>query len=196
MKPAELLRPLVRTLVPRLPEGTDHFGVLAQFATPRELVEACEAVRDAGFRRWDAHAPFPVHGLERAMGLRPSALPWIVLVMGLAGAASGMLLQWWVATLAYPLVISGKPLFSWPAFVPVTFELGILFGALGAFLGMLGLNQLPTLYHPLFHSRAFERVTDDGFYVSIEAWDPQYQGQRTADWLRDLGAHHVERIEN
>ena len=180
-------------LKPSLPPG-DSFGLVAEFRTPAELYHACEAVRDAGYTRWDAHAPFPVHGLERAMGLKPSKLPWIVLVMALGGAAAGMALQGWVATIAYPLVISGKPFFSWPAFVPVTFELGVLGGALGAVFGMFALNQLPTLYHPLFGSARFERASDDGFFISIESWDPQFDSAKTAELLRGLGATHVEPV--
>ena len=151
-------------LKPNLPPG-DRFGLVAEFASPAELYHACEKVRDAGYTRWDAHAPFPIHGIERAMGLKASKLPWIVLVLALGGAAAGMGLQGWVATIAYPLVISGKPFFSWPAFVPVTFELGVLGGAVGAVFGMFALNQLPTLYHPLFSSARFERASDDGFFI-------------------------------
>jgi hypothetical protein len=182
--------------MPSLPEGTEHYGFLARFAGPRELYQACERVRDAGYRKWDAHTPFPVHGLERAMGLRASRLPWIVLVGGLSGATGGMLLQWWVSVHGYPLVISGKPLFSWPAFVPVTFELGVLCAAIGAVFGMLGLNQLPMLFHPLFHSKQFERVSDDGFFISIEAWDPKFDTKKTGEFLHDIGAEQVELIDH
>lgn len=176
-----------------LPPG-NLFGALAEFATPAELYHACEGVRDAGYTRWDAHAPFPVHGLERAMGLRASRLPWVVLVMALGGGAAGMGLQGWVSTIAYPLVISGKPFFSWPAFVPVTFELAVLGGALGAVFGMFAMNQLPTLHHPLFASKRFERASDDGFFLSIESWDPQFDRDRTVDLLRRLGAREVELV--
>lgn len=182
-------------LVPRLPRGP-YYGVLGRFAGPRELYQACEAVRDAGYRRFDAHCPFPVHGLAGAMGLRGSRLPWIPLVTGLAGAAGGLLLQWWVSVKAYPLAISGKELFSWPAFVPVTFELGVLGAALGAVIGMLALNQLPMLHHPLFRSTAFERATDDGFFISIEAWDPKFDPREAARLLERLGAVGVELIES
>jgi hypothetical protein len=178
-------------LVPVLPGGP-IYGVLARFTTPRDLLRACERVRDAGFTRWDAHTPFPVHGLDRAMGLSPSRLPWIVLALGLTGAAAAMLLQWWVHTRAYPLVISGKPLFSWPAFVPVTFEVGVLFGALGAVLGMFGLNRLPMHHHPLFGTALFERATDDAFFVSIESWDPKFDAVATSRWLSELGAVDVD----
>jgi hypothetical protein len=178
-------------LKPAIPDG-EVFGVLAEFKTPRDLYHACERVRDAGYRRWDAHSPFPVHGLDRAMGLRPSLLPWLVLVLGLGFALGGMGLQWWTSTVAYPLVISGKPLFSWQAFVPITFELGVLGGALAAVFGMLGLNQLPTLFHPLFNSKRFERVTDDGFFISVESWDPQFDLANTAQFMESVGASNVE----
>jgi hypothetical protein len=178
-----------------LPQGS-CYGVLAEFATPAELYHACERVRDAGFTRWDAHTPFPVHGLERAMGLPRSPLPWIVLGTGLTGAALGFLLQWWVHSGAYPLVLSGKPCNAWPAYVPITFELGVLFAALGAVFGMLGLNRLPMHYHPLFRSRVFERVTDDTFFISIESWDPRFDASATRTLLESLGARSVEVLES
>jgi hypothetical protein len=130
------------------------------------------------------------------MGLRPSKLPFIVLALALGGAATGMALQGWVSSIAYPLVISGKPFFSWPAFVPVTFELAVLGGALGAVFGMFALNQLPTFYHPLFSSDRFEKATDDGFFVSIESWDPKFDAARTVELLERLGATRVELIES
>jgi hypothetical protein len=180
-------------LRPSLPPG-NLFGALAEFQTPAELYHACEGVRDAGYTRWDAHTPFPVHGLERAMGLRDSRLPWVVLLLALGGAAAGMGLQGWVSTIAYPLVISGKPFFSWPAFIPVTFELAVLGGAVGAVFGMFAFNQLPTLHHPLFSSKRFERASDDGFFLSIESWDPKFDRDRTVDLLRRLGAKEVELV--
>ena len=182
-------------LFQRLPKGP-YFGILAEFATPADLYHACERVRDSGFTRWDAHTPFPVHGLAGAMGLRRSPLPWIVLGMGLTGAALGFALQWWVHASAYPLVISGKPFFSWPAFIPITFELGVLFGALGAVFGMFGLNQLPMHHHPLFQSRVFERASDDAFVISIESWDPRFDPAATGKLLESLGARSVELLES
>jgi hypothetical protein len=186
---------LALPLVHQLPQGP-HYGVLAEFATPGDLYRACERVRDAGFTRWDAHTPFPVHGLDKAMGLRRSPLPWLVLVLGLAGAAAGFALQWWVHVAAYPLVISGKPFFAWPAFIPITFEVAVLFAALGAVFGMFGLNRLPMLHHPLFKSRLFERVTDDAFFISIESWDPKFDPSATRALLESLGARQVELVEN
>jgi hypothetical protein len=106
-----------------------------------------------------------------------------------------MLLQWWTSTVDYPWLVSGKPYFSWPAFFPVTFELAVLFGALGAVLGMFALNRLPQFYHSLFHSRRFERVTDDKFFIAIEATDSMYDLERTAAFLRELGALHVEAVK-
>lgn len=170
------------------------YGVLGEFATARDLYRACEKVRDAGFTRWDAHAPFPIHGLERAMGLRRSILPWIILVCALAGGAGALWLQWWTSAVDYPLVISAKPYFSWQAFVPVIFELSVLGGALAAVFGMLGLNQLPRLHHPLFGSTRFERASDDAFFISIEAGDPRFDPEGSAALLRQLGAVHVEAV--
>jgi hypothetical protein len=181
-------------MLSRLPQGP-YYGILAEFATPAALHHACERVRDAGFTRWDAHSPFPVHGLSQAMGLRRSTLPWIVLAMALTGAGLGFLLQWWVHTTAYPLVISGKPFFTWPAFIPVTFEVAVLFGALGAVFGMLGLNRLPMHHHPLFKSKVFERASDDTFFISIESWDPRFDPSTTAAMLKSLGARSVELLE-
>ena len=181
-------------LLNRLPPGP-YYGILARFATPADLFQACERVRDEGFTRWDAHTPFPVHGLEKAMGIGRSPLPWIILAMGLTGAAFGFGLQWWVHSTAYPLVISGKPYFAWPAYIPITFELGVLFAAFGAVLGMLGLNQLPMHYHPLFRSRHFEQVTDDAFFISIESWDPRFDASATGKLLESLGARSVELLE-
>lgn len=174
--------------------GDGVWGLLAEYDSPDHLLSACDEVREAGFTRWDAHAPYPVHGSERAMGLRVSRVPWFVLVLGLLGAAVGMALQWWVSVEAYPLVISGKPLFSWPAFVPIMFECGVLGGALGAIFGFLILARLPRPHHELFVSQRFERATDDRFFVSVEAADPKFDADATESLLRRAGATTVEEI--
>ena len=179
---------------PALPPG-ETFGVLAAFASARDLHAACERVRDAGYTRWDAHSPFPVHGLDRAMGLGRSRLPWVTLVCGLSGALGGFTLQIWANGVAYPLLISGKPLFNWQPYVPITFELGVLLAAISTVTAMLAFTQLPMLFHPLFNSRAFERVTDDGFFISVESWDPRFSATETERFLRQLGATHVEMIQ-
>ncbi len=172
------------------------FGLLAEYETAADLYHACERVRDAGFGAWDAYSPFPVHGLEKAMGLRASLVPWIVLVMGFTGAALGFSLQYWSSVIEYPLIISAKPYNSYPAFVPVTFELGILLGSFGAVFGMFGLNRLPQLYHSLFKSKRFEKVTDDKFFIAIEARDPRYETEKTRALLLETGATAVEEVED
>jgi hypothetical protein len=171
------------------------WGLLAEFETTAEVFHACEKVRDAGFQKWDAHTPFPVHGLDGAMGLSASKLPWLVLVLGLTGTTVALSLQYWVHSVEYLIVISGKPYFAGPAYVPIMFELSVLFAAFASVFGMLGMNGLPMLHHPLFRSRRFDRVTDDRFFISIESTDPKYDAQSTAEFLRGIGARHVEVVE-
>ena len=170
------------------------WGLLAEFDTPQTIYTACESVRDEGFRHWDAHVPFPVHNLDKAMGVPASKVPWIVLAMALFGLTAGFTLQWWTSAVDYPVMIAGKPFVAWPAWVPVTFELTILLGSFGAVFGMFGLNRLPTLHHPLFNSDRFERASDDKFFIAIEARDPLYDAKKTKKLLQKLGATHVEEI--
>lgn len=172
------------------------YGLLAEFENPGAIYHACEQVRDAGYKNWDAHTPFPVHGLDGAMGLKRTKLPFLILVMGLTGASAGMYLQYWTQVVAQPAVIGGKPFFSWQAFIPVTFELGVLFAAIGAVFGMLHWNRLPQLYHPLFRSKRFERVTNDRFFISIEATDPLYDDAGTRALLEAAGATVIETVED
>ncbi len=179
-----------------MPKRPKMYGLLAEYETPAALYKACERVRDAGYGAWDAHTPFPVHGLEKAMGIGPSLVPWIVCVLGFSGAALGFGLQYWTSVIEYPLIISGKPFNSYPAFVPVTFELGILLGSFGAVFGMFGLNRLPTLYHSLFNSKRFARFSDDRFFISIEARDPKYDPDKTRKLLESTGAVAVEEVED
>ena len=181
-------------LVPSLPPG-ETYGTLAAFATAGDLYRACERVRDAGYTRWDAHSPFPIHGLDAAMGLGRSRIPWVTLVCGLSGAIGGFALQVWANGIAYPLQVSGKPVFNWQPYVPITFELGVLLAALSTVVAMFAFNRLPMLFHPLFNSRRFERVTDDGFFISIEAWDPQFDATATQRFLIQIGATDVELVQ-
>lgn len=176
-------------------KSSPHWGVLAEFETPQAIYTACEQVRDAGFKNWDAYTPFPVHGLDKAQGLKSSFLPWIVLCVGLTGTATAIGLQYWVHTGGYPLIISGKPLAAWPAYVPIIFELSVLFSAFATVFGMLAINKLPMLHHPLFNSRRFERVTDDRFFIAIETTDPKFDGEATLNFLKEVGATHVEYVE-
>ena len=167
-------------------------GALARFTNPAELIEAAKKVRDAGYKKFDCHSPFPIHGMDDAMGLKRSPLGYIVGGMTLTGATVGMTLQYWVAAVEYPLIISGKPFFSWQAFIIVTFALFVLFGAFGAVLGMLHLNRLPRLHHPVFYSDKFAKVTDDAFYVSIEAEDEQFDEDKIQKFLSSIGGTDVE----
>lgn len=169
-------------------------GVLARFANPAELIDAAEKVRDAGYKKFDCHSPFPVHGMDDAMGLKRSPLGYIVGAMTVTGAAIGMGLQYWVAAVEYPLVISGKPFFSWQAFFIVTFALFVLFGAFGSVFGMLGLNRLPRLHHPLFYSDQFAKVTDDAFFVSIEVEDSKFDEKQTQEFLASIGGADIELV--
>lgn len=172
------------------------YGLAAEYDSAKGVYHACEKVRDAGYTIWDAHTPFPVHGLDKAMGLKPSILPWIIFAMGMTGMTIGITLQYWTSAVDYPTIIAGKPLFSWQAFVPVTFELTILLSAFGAVFGMLGLNKLPQLYHPLFNLPAFSKVTDDRFFIAIEVDDPNYDENRTRKLLESTGAMNVYEVED
>jgi hypothetical protein len=171
--------------------STDHpgelYGYLVELDSVEALVAAAETVRDAGYTRWDAHAPFVVHGLDDAMGIRPTRLPYVVFAAGLTGAAVGIGLQWFTNAFDYPFLISGKPIFSLPANIPVAFELTILFAAITALIGMLARNGLPQLRHPLFASARFRRSTADRFFISIEADDPLFSPRTTRSLVDSLG---------
>jgi hypothetical protein len=169
-------------------------GVMAEFDNAPALLKAAASVRDAGYTKWDAHTPYPVHGLDKAMGIRRTPLPWLVFIAGATGAAVGVGLQWFTNAFDYPLLVSGKPFFSLPACIPVVFELTILFAAIAAVLGMLGLNRLPELYHALFTRSRFRRASDDRYFIWIEASDPKYGGAETL--LRAQGAAAVETVED
>jgi hypothetical protein len=172
------------------------YGILAEFEDVDTLLSAAHEVRDAGYTHWDVHTPFPVHGLDRTMRVRPTRLPWIVLACGLFGLFGGLGLTWWTNAVNYPFVISGKPIFSLPANVPVIFETTVLFSAFGAVFGMLLLNLLPRLYHPLFRKERFRRVTSDRFFIVIEQRDPLFDRERVASSLLEAGATAVEEVED
>jgi hypothetical protein len=171
------------------------WGLLAQYENPSAVFHACEQVRDAGYSQWDACTPFPVHGLDKAMGVKPSPLPWAVLIVGLSGSCFALWFQTWTSGNAYPFIVAGKPLFSMPAFVPVWYELTVLSSCLTAFFGNWVLNGLPRLHHPAFGSRAFERVTDDKFFIVVESTDPKFELEKTRALLRGAGATLVEELE-
>ena len=168
---------------------------LAEYDAPGDAMHAAEKVRDAGYRRWDVHTPYPVHGMDGAMGLKDSKVGWIVLVMGLTGCATAFLLMWWTNGIDYPLVIGGKPPFSLPSMIPVMFELTILLSAFGAVFGMFGLNQLPKHHHPVFYSERFDRASDDKFFISIEAADEEFDLEETRALLEGTHPTHIELIQ-
>jgi hypothetical protein len=168
---------------------------MGEFSTPRELLHAASRLRAQGYRKIEAFSPFPIHGLDVAIGKTGSMVPWIVLVGGVVGASCGLLLQWWTSAVSYPIRIAGKPYSSWPAFVPVTFELGVLFSAFAAILGMLALNKLPQPYHPTFSHSRFKKVTDDSFFLAIESGDPQFDIERAQRDLAGAGGSHIEVLE-
>ena len=174
--------------------GGRTWGLLAEFTGVPDLMTAVAECRRAGFQHWDVHTPFPVHGMNNAMGIRNTRLPLLVLGGGLTGLGLALLMQWWMNAIDYPLIISGKPFFSLPANIPVMFELTILFSALSAFIGMLAMNALPRHHHPLFASERFRRATQDRFFISIEAKDPKYDEVRVRGFLEALGSVQVERI--
>jgi mono/diheme cytochrome c family protein len=159
------------------------FGVLAEFDTPTALVKAARKVRDAGYRRWDTYTPFPIHGIEKDMGITMTKLPWFVIAMALTGMAAGIFFQYWFNAVDYKFIISGKPVWSWPANVPVIFEMTILFSAFGAIGGMMFLNNLPLPSHPLDLKERFRRVSDDKFFLLIEASDSKFDEADTRKLL-------------
>lgn len=171
------------------------YGLLAEFETPHKLVDAVEKVRDQGFKKWDVHTPFPIHGMDGAMGIRGSRLPFIVLIGGITGLVLATLMQWWTNAVDYPFLISGKPLFGLPAAFPVMFELTILLSAFATFFGMWGLNKLPKWHNPLFNNDRFRRATQDRFFIAIEADDPKFDLEKTREMLVSLGSTAVEEVE-
>jgi len=171
------------------------YGVLAEFTTPAGIMHAAETIRDAGFTRWDVFTPFPVHGMDKAMGLKNSKVGWFAFLGGVAGYTTGMLMIWYLNAVDYPIVIGGKPMFSPFSAFPPSYELTILFGAFGSLGGMLFLNRLPRLHHPLLKNRRFGQVTHDKYFLVIECDDPKYSEPETARLLKEIGSNHIEVVE-
>lgn len=170
------------------------YGLLASFDSPEKLYDAAVKARDEGYVAMDAYSPFAIEGLPEELGTRDDRVPWIVFICGITGASLGFLLQVYVHMYDYPMNVGGRPDFSWPSFIPVTFESGILCAAFGALIGMLVLNGLPRPYHPLFNAKSFDRVTDDRFLLCIEAKDPLFDKVKTREFLEGLGAESVEEV--
>ncbi len=165
------------------------YGLLAEYETPHGVLTATRHAHLSGYRKMDAYTPYPVEGLAECLGASPTRIPFIVLVGAIVGAASGFLLQYYTMTIDYPYNAGGRPLNSWPAFFPITFETSILLGSLGALIGMLFLNGLPRPHHPLLGIERFERASQDRFFLCIEATDPKFHNQRTLELL--LGTEPV-----
>jgi hypothetical protein len=172
------------------------YGLLAEFDHPESLVAAAHRVHGAGYRRLDGFTPFPIEELPEAIGFHKNYLPLLVLIGGIIGAGVGFFSQYYVAVIDYPVNVGGRPLNSWPAFIPITFELTILFAALTAVLGMLLLNGLPMPYHPLFNAPRFALASRDRFFLCIEAADPRFDREETRRLLESLGAREVTEVEH
>jgi hypothetical protein len=168
--------------------------LLAEFNSPGECLHAAEKLRDAGYTQFDTHSPFPIHGMDAAMGLKDSKLGLLVFPVGITGTTCAFLMMWWMNGVDYPLVIGGKPPYSLPSMVPIMFELTILFTAFATVFGMFHLNRLPRHHHPIFNSERFKTFSDDKFFVSVESVDPKWSLEKTKALLEGAHASHVELV--
>jgi hypothetical protein len=172
------------------------YGLMVEFADPNAAVAAAQKIHDAGYRKIDAYSPYPVEELMHAIGLTRSVMPFLVLCGGITGLVAGYGLEYWAAVIEYPMNIGGRPLHSWPAFIPPAYETTILFAALTAVFGMIAVNGLPRPYHPVFNVPAFVRASRDRFFVCIEATDPKFDRAETSRFLSGLGALAVTEVEH
>jgi hypothetical protein len=172
------------------------YGLMAEFDNPTDLVAAARRSTEAGYKKMDAFSPFPIEELEEALPHHQDKVPlqWLVLIGGVTGCATGFVLQYFATVIDYPLNIGGRPLFSWPSYVPVMFELTILFASFAAVLGMLGLNGLPTPYHPVFNVERFVNATRNRFFLCIESTDPKFDRHGTAEFLESLEPREVAEV--
>ena len=170
--------------------------LLAEFDSPGAVLHAAEKVRDAGYKDWDTHTPFPIHGMDAAMGMKDSILGRIAFPVGLTGPTRAFLMIWWMNAVDYPIVIGGKPPFSLPSMIPIMFELTVLLSAFAAVFGMFGLNKLPRHHHPLFNSERFSSFSNDKFFLSIESTDPKWNVEKTRELLESCHASHIELVQD
>ncbi len=175
------------------PSGNRVYGMAAEYPSASALYEAAKQVRDAGFKRWDVYSPFPIHGMDTAMGLSKSWLSAVVLAGGATGLLTALVLEFGPSSILYPVIVHGKPTNFWtvPAFFPIIFELTILFSAFAAFIAMLTMNLLPRWNHPMFNWERFKRVTNDGFFLVLEARDPRFSENEVAQLLEKTGGQHI-----
>lgn len=170
------------------------FGWMAEYEDENQLLDAARKVRDSGYTRTDAFTPFPVHGIDEALGIKPTVLPWFTLCAGAAGTTTALTMQWWMNAVDYPYIISGKPFASWPAFIPVAFELTVLFAAFTTVFAMLGLNGLPRFSNPVFTNPKFDRATDDRFFLWVDSRDKYFNSDKVKSLLGETGAATVEEV--
>jgi hypothetical protein len=171
------------------------YGLIAEFSDPDQLIEAANIAREAGYRNMDAYSPFPIHGLAEAIGFEDGRMPWFAFFGGMTGLAVGFMLLYYVNVIDYPLNVGGRPLLSWPQFIPIMFECTVLATGLTVFIAQWALNGLPRPYHSIFNARNFERASQDKFFLCIEARDNQFDVIETARFLSGLGADHVSEVE-
>ena len=187
---------LIAQIKDKLGIGEDKvYGVVGEFAEPEELVEAGRTIRNMGYTKIDAMTPFPVHGIDEAIGVPYSKIGWIAVCGAIAGILTAQVLIYYIGKIDYPLIIGGKPLFDFTYSIPPTFELAVLFTAITTFLCTWGLSGLPRLYHPSMNYRNSHRASDDRFLLVVEADDPKFDAQKTAQDMRNVGAHDVEVVE-
>lgn len=172
------------------------WGLLAEFKDSDELLRAAREAYRAGYRKMDAYSPFPIEGLADSIGLRRNSVPLLTLVGGVIGGGGAYVLQYWINVISFPINVGGRPLHAWPAFIPVTFEMTVLFASFGAFFGMWALNRLPAPYHPIFNSDNFARASRDGFFLCIETADPLFELDGTREFLMQVKARLVEEVPN
>jgi hypothetical protein len=176
-------------------DTSKYYGVVAEFDSAAAVYNAAKATTDAGYRRVDAHTPFPIHGIDAALKHGPSHLGWFVVIGGALGITLAQVMQWWMNAYDYEFWVSGKEPYSWPTTIPITFELMVLLAAFVAVFGMFAMNRLPRWHHPIFKHSTIWRVTDDRFFLSIEARDAQFDPKKTVEFLAGVGAQNVELLE-
>lgn len=177
------------------PVADTVYGLVAEFLSADDLVKAASRSREAGYRKFDAYSPFPIHGLAEAMHFNDPRIPWLAFFGGLTGAALGFGFQYFFAVVDYPWNVGGRPLNSWPQFIPITFESTVLMTGLTTFVSQFALNGMPRLHHPIFNTPHFERASQDRFFLCIEKKDARYDAEATATFLRGLGAVNVSEVE-
>jgi hypothetical protein len=176
-------------------DNPSTYGLIAEFDNPAGIMHAAESVKNAGYKRWDVFTPFPVHGMDRAMGLRNSKVGWFSFLGGVTGYTCGMLMIWWMNAHNYPIIVGGKPMFSPYGAFPPSYELTILFGSFGAVMGMLFLNRLPRLHHPLLKHKRFALATHDRFFLVVETTDLKFSPDATRTLLQALNPISLEEVK-